>query len=141
MDNLFIHCENCCEENYMEKWVGYSDLERSSGKSIVNKIFFENDKLIVGVDDEVKSIAITFQNLYAYKYSIESGIIDRLQTVYRENEGSLIYTVENSDYIKDFEFQSSGTRPIENLKHYLLMDSIDTVVEVLALSEPVIIQE
>lgn len=48
--------------------------------------------------------------------------------------------IQNSDYVKYFEGQVLGTRPINELKNYILFNSVDTIIELLALKEPVLIK-
>lgn len=43
--------------------------------------------------------------------------------------------MENSEYIKYFERQSSDTRPIDEIKNYIIFDAVDTVIEVVTAKE------
>lgn len=123
----------------MEKWIQYDKMAIDAGSSI-EKISFEKDQLVIGVKKGSIEKNVIFEDIYAYKYSNESGIIDRVSKVpveiLRKNK---VFLVEESDYLKEYEFQSSGTRPMEEVRHFVLLDGIDTVVEVLAMSEPKIV--
>jgi len=44
----------------------------------------------------------------------------------------------DSSYFNDFTFQISGTIPTENIKHFLLFDRVDTGIELLTISEPIL---
>ena len=80
---------------------------------------------------------ITFNSVWDMRYSIENGYIDRFSKFSRNaKQESSVLMVENSEYIKYFEKQVSGTRPINNLKNYILSDTVDTVIEILTVSEP-----
>lgn len=48
--------------------------------------------------------------------------------------------VKNLKYIKYFAKQVSGTRPLDEIKDYLIFDSIDTIIEVLTVKEPMLIK-
>ena len=47
-----------------------------------------------------------------------------------------VYIVEDSEYIKYFEHQVSGTMPTDELKHYIISDNIDTTLDILTTKEP-----
>lgn len=55
-------------------------------------------------------------------------------------EKSSILLIQNSNYVTYFEEQVSGTRPIDELKDFILFDRVDTIIEVLTLKEPVLIK-
>ncbi len=44
--------------------------------------------------------------------------------------------MENSEYIKYFEQQVSGTLPVDKLKEYIIFDKVDTVISALAFEDP-----
>jgi hypothetical protein len=78
------------------------------------------------------------------RYSIENASIDRF-CEFRKclPEGIIengIYIVENSEYIKYFENQVSGTRPVDELKHYIFCDNIDTILDVLTEKKPTFVE-
>ena len=80
---------------------------------------------------------LAFDWVWDLRYSIENGYIDRFSKFIRgvEQESSVLL-VENSKYIKYFESQVSGTRPVNDLKNYIIYDTVDTVIEVLTAKEP-----
>ena len=51
-------------------------------------------------------------------------------------KSSSILIVNNSEYVKYFEAQSSGTRPTDYLTEYIVYDKTDTVISVLSIKEP-----
>ena len=78
------------------------------------------------------------------RYSVENASIERW-SCFRTclPEGLIhnsIYLVEDSDYIKYFEHQISGTYPTDKLKHYIFSDNVDTTLDVLMLEKPVILK-
>lgn len=80
---------------------------------------------------------LVFEHVWDLRYSIENGFIDRgSKFEHAEKVKSNVYLVENSDYVKYFEKQVSGTRPVSQLKDYIIFDAVDTVVEVLTTKEP-----
>lgn len=82
-----------------------------------------------------------FDFVWDMRCSIENAYIDRsTKFLHSERERSSILIILNSKYVKYFEQQSSGTRPIDQLKNYILYDSVDTVVEILSIKEPELIQ-
>lgn len=88
-----------------------------------------------------KRYKITFDFVWEIKCAIENAYIDRFSKFVRDvKEKSSILLIENSDCIKYFEQQASGTLPVDGLKNYILFDSVDTVIELLTLKEPVIME-
>ena len=85
---------------------------------------------------------ITFGRVWDMRWSIENASIDRF-CEFRKclPEGIVengIYLVENSKYIKYFEHQVSGTLPVDELKHFILSDNIDTTLDILTLEKPIL---
>ena len=73
--------------------------------------------------------------------SIENAYIDRFSKFcHNEEQESSVLLIQNSDYIQYFEKQVSGTRPVSGLKDYILSDSVDTVMEILTLKEPILVK-
>ena len=84
---------------------------------------------------------IIFDFVWDIRCSIESAYIDRSSKFcHNERQKSSVLLMKDSDYIKFFEDQVSGTRPVDEIKNYILFDSIDTVIEVLTLKEPVLMK-
>ena len=87
---------------------------------------------------------LVFKHVWDLRWSIENGYIDRFFE-FRKNlpeniiENS-IYIVENSEYIEYFIKQISGTLPVNKLVDYLLYDEIDTVMEILANEDPILVK-
>lgn len=108
------------------------------------------DKIIAG--NQVYEVFITSTNREKYKIvfdfvwdfrcSIENAYLERASNFYHnEEQKSSILLVENSEYIKYFKEQVSGTRPISELKNYIIFDRVDTIIEVLTIKEPLLIKE
>lgn len=84
---------------------------------------------------------IIFASVWDMRYSIENGYIDRgSEMLHEEKEKSSVLLVENSEYVKYFEKQVSGTRPVDALKDFILFDAVDTVVEILTIEKPTLIK-
>lgn len=84
---------------------------------------------------------IVFDFVWDFRCSIENAYIERSSKFcHNEKEKSSILLIQNSNYVKYFEEQVSGTRPISELKNYILFDYVDTIVELLTLKEPVLIK-
>lgn len=91
---------------------------------------------------EKQKCKLIFKQVWDVRWSIENASIDRFCEL-RKNlpEGLIdnnIFVVENSEYIKYFERQVSGTRPVYNLKHYILYDNVDSTIDILTLNSPVL---
>ncbi len=96
---------------------------------------------IVFLTCEKTKYKIIFDFVWDLRYSIENGYIDRSSKfLHEEREKSSVLMIENSEYVKYFESQVSGTRPTEGIRDYILFDSVDTVVEILTIKEPVLIK-
>ena len=85
---------------------------------------------------------LVFSWVWDMRYSIENASIDRFYEFRKYlPEGlidSSIYKVENSEYIKYFERQVSGTYSVDELQHYVLYDKIDTILDVLTVRKPML---
>lgn len=121
----------------MEKWLSYKGIIFEENYTIEDIHFnFNAGSLKIDISESKENIEIMFKRICAFKYTDENGIIDRAYQQGSNREFSSIYIVENSDYIKDYEYQSSGTRPMADAKHFIVLDGIDTVVEILSHDEP-----
>lgn len=92
-----------------------------------------------------KKYKIILKHVWDMRWSIENASIDRF-CAFRKNlpEGmtnSSVYLVENSEYIKYFENQVSGTRPIDELKHYIFLDKTDNILYVLTVESPIVVED
>ena len=84
---------------------------------------------------------LIFDYVWDFRCSIENAYIERSSKFcHNEKIKSSILLIQNSNYIKYFEEQVSGTRPIEKLKNYVIFDCVDTIIELLTLKEPVLMQ-
>jgi hypothetical protein len=84
---------------------------------------------------------LIFNLVWDMRYSIENGYIDRFYKFIRDvQEVSSVLLVEDSDYIKYFEHQVSGTIPVDDIKNYLVHDAFDTVVEILTNRVPILVK-
>jgi hypothetical protein len=96
---------------------------------------------MVFLSSEETKYKIVFDFVWDLRYSIENGYIDRASKFLHEaGEKSSVLMIENSEYVKYFESQVSGTRPTEGIRDYILFDSVDTVVEVLTIKEPALVK-
>jgi len=96
---------------------------------------------ILFVTKDKKKYKIIFDFVWDMRYSIENGYIDRFSKFIRNaNKESNVLMVENSEYVEYFKKQVSGTRPVDDIKNYILFDAIDTVVEILTIREPILIE-
>lgn len=109
---------------------------------IINNILAGNQAYeIIFNSTDGTAYKMIFDFVWDFRCSIENAYIDRASKFcHDESEKSSILLIENSNYIKYFEEQISGTRPISELKNYILFDNVDTVIEVLTLKEPVLIK-
>ena len=83
---------------------------------------------------------IVFKQVWDCRFAIENAFRDRAsKIIHHEHEKSSVLLITDSKYIRYFEKEVSGTRPIRRLKDYILFDNIDTVVEILSNEEPVLI--
>lgn len=84
---------------------------------------------------------IVFDFVWDFRCAIENAYIDRsTKFCHNEKDKSSIFLIQDSNYIKYFEEQISGTLPIGELKNYILFDHVDTIIELLTIREPVLIK-
>jgi len=99
--------------------------------------FFE----VLFLSKSKEKFKIVFDSVWDLRCSIENGYIDRFSKFIRNTEQeSSILLIENSENLKYFENQISGTLPMDNIKNYILFDAVDTIVEVLTIKEPTLIR-
>ena len=84
---------------------------------------------------------LVFDYVWEFRCAIENAYIDRASKFnHAEIQKSSVLLVQNSQYIKYFGKQVSGTRPLDAIRDYIIFDSIDTIIEVLTVKEPMIIK-
>lgn len=108
-------------------------IDNVSGGSQEFEIYFTSE-------DNVK-YKLVFDCVWEIRCAIENAYIDRsTQFKHEETQKSSVLLIQNSNYIKYFAKQVSGTRPLDEIKDYLIFDSIDTIIEVLTVKEPMLIK-
>lgn len=84
---------------------------------------------------------IVFDFVWDFRCSIENAYLERSSKFcHNEKKRSSILLVQNSNYVKYFEEQVSGTRPINEIKNFIVFDCVDTIIEVLTIKEPVLVK-
>jgi len=111
-------------------------IEKISGGNEEFEIFF--------CTKEQEKYKLIFDIVWDLRYSIENASIDRF-CEFRKNlpsdiKESSVYIVKDSEYIKYFEQQVSGTRPIDELVHFIVHDNVDTTLDILTLRDPVLVK-
>ena len=114
---------NC--KNIVDIWL----IDKISGGNRVFEIEFTSD--------DKKKYKFYLDDVWDMRIAVENAFLER---EWRRNveQTSSILLVQNSEYIKYFEGQICETYPTDELKHYILFDKIDTVIEFLTLKEPVL---
>lgn len=113
--------------------IDIESIDKISGGNQTYEIFFSTK-------DKIK-YKIVFNFVWEFRCSIENAYIDRFSNIcHGEDKKSSIYLIQKSNSIKKIEIQLSGTRPIDELKNYILFDTVDTVIEVLTLRTPMLIK-
>ena len=112
---------------------------------IIEKITGGDNVIEVVFSDKARvKYKLIFTWVWDMRYSIENASIERFcefrKFLQEDLVDNSIFTVEDSDYIKYFEHQVSGTRSVSELKHYILYDRVDTVLDILSTKEPTIHQ-
>lgn len=120
----------------MEKWNLYEKIKIKI--ELIESFSGGNRECAINFTDEQKIKGkLTFDNIFDFRYAIENAFIDRFYKVPKSVLGkNSIYIVENSDYKKEFEFQASGTIPLDNIRHFVIFDAIDTGIEILTDRDP-----
>ncbi len=124
----------------MEKWITYKKIEAQI--ELIDFFIGGNQELTVYFTDKQKNKWILYFDLvWDFRYAVENAFIDRCSHMEKNKtreEYSSIYLVENSEYIKYFENQISGSLPTDELKHFLIFDQTDTALEILTTKKPVL---
>lgn len=88
-----------------------------------------------------KKFKLAFDFVWDIRCAIENAYIDRFSKFDKSAvKASSVVLIQDSEYIKYFAEQSSGTRPINDLKDYLIFDAVNTVIEVLSAEGPALIE-
>ena len=120
-------------------------MEKIIDSEIISKILviydISGENRVFSIKFETKNkekYKISFDNVWDLRYTIENANIDRFGDFEGfENRTSDIVIVENSSYIKSYEDNVLNfTYGIEDLKHYIVMDFTDTVVDILTNDKP-----
>jgi hypothetical protein len=102
----------------------------------------QNFEIIFLTKDKARK-KIILKLVWDMRYSIENASIDRFCEFRKRLPKGIIdngvYIVKDSEYIKYFEHQISGTYPTDGLKHYIFIDNTDTILDILTLEKPVIL--
>ena len=61
-----------------------------------------------------------------------------MNEITRYPKNNRMFVLTDSSYFNNFTLQISGTIPTDNIKHYLLLDRVDTGVELLTTNEPIL---
>ena len=99
---------------------------------------------VIFLTKDKKEYKFIFERVWDMRWSIENASIARWYELHsclsKGIVNNSIYVVEDSEYIKYFEKQVMGTRPIDELKHYIISDTTDTTLDVLTVKEPKLIK-
>ena len=124
----------------MEKWISFDkiNIRIKLIDSITIRTCGEGCSINL-MDNDKRKYVLTFDSIDDLRYAIENAFISRVSKVSREIlESNSIFVVEESEYLKNFKYGVDGTIPIEDMKHFLIFDSIDTGIEILTNREPVL---
>jgi hypothetical protein len=122
----------------MEKWYAYEKMQvqiehiyRFSCAGRECAIFFS--------DKKERKYALRFR-FFDFRYAIENAFLGRPANWEATDSDRMthIYAAEDSGYIKYFEEQCGKTFPVDGIRHLLLFDRIDTGIEILTDSDPVL---
>lgn len=109
-------------------------IEKMSGGNQICEVFF--------LSTNKERYKLVFDYVWDFRYSIENAYISRSSKFcHCEKQKSSVLLIQNSDYLRYFEEQICGTRPVNELKNYILFDSVDTIIELLTLKEPILLKE
>ena len=107
----------------------------SGGNQEFEVLFLTKDK---------EQYKLVFDFVWDIRYSIENASIERFcryrERLPEEIIDNSVYMVEDSEYIKYFKKQVDGTVPTDELKHYVISDSIDTTLDVLTTKAPTLVK-
>jgi len=93
------------------------------------------------IDENRLNYSLFFGNVYDFRYAIENAFIDRFVNIPKETLSvNSIFTVTESEFLKNFEYQVSGTIPLTNIRHFIVCDSVDTAIELLTDLEPILLR-
>ena len=122
----------------MEKWHSYEELNID----VYEITSYVGSIAIASINFTAKDKSkhtLFFENVLSLKYTTENGFINRLYNVPREVlRSNRIFVVEDSEYLKDFEYEVSGTIPIDDVRHFIIFDTIDTGIEILTTHKPIL---
>jgi hypothetical protein len=123
----------------MEIWQAY-EKEKIQIEHIYRFAGGDRECVIFFSDKTKRKYSLYFDLIVDFRYAIENAFLGREAnwTEPKPEKRVSIFVVENSDYLKYFECQTGGTFPADGIRHFILFDSIDTGIEVLAEGDPVL---
>jgi hypothetical protein len=120
----------------METWTKYEAIDitieritQFTGGDHECTIFFE--------DNQGREGKLFFPSVFDFRYAIEEAFLGR-EAIAERGELLCFIRVKDSEYIKYFEYQVCGTRPVDkmNIMHFILFDHLDTGIEIIASEDP-----
>ncbi|WP_305133670.1 hypothetical protein [uncultured Clostridium sp.] len=116
----------------MEKLIDLLNLPEI--KTITSTKVLQREAKIYFTDFENNNYEIYFPIIFDFRQCVEAAFISRnFNTKFSDEIKFSIYLVENSDWVNNFIKSSDGVygENINDFKHYILFESIDTRIEVI----------
>ena len=116
----------------MEKLIDLLNLPEI--KTITSTKVLQREAKIYFTDFENNNYEIYFTSIFDFRQCVEAAFISRnFNTKFSDEIKFSIYLVENSDWVNNFIKSSDGVygENINDFKHYILFESIDTRIEVI----------
>ena len=123
----------------MEKWISYDKIKADI--ELINSFTGGNRECVINfTGKDNKKYTLSFDDVYDFRYAIENAFIGRTANTPPETSQDIssIYIVEESEYLKNFEYGVDWTIPIEGIKHFIIFDVVDTGIEILTTKKPVL---
>lgn len=122
----------------MEKLISVPDSPRI--EVITSALVLQQEAKIFADSFDGKKYEIYFPNIYDFRQCVEAAFISRKFESDADKQNFAVRTVENSDWIRSFIRSSCGVygEKESDFIHYILFDSIDTIIEIIATKPPVI---
>ena len=124
-----------------ESWSIY-DTMRLSNDYVLEKIEISYEKghencLNLFLQSKENKACLKFNNPLCFKVTDENGVLKRLEYANCEilSEVSLLI-IENSPYVTEYQEQSYGIWDLKDIVHYIFLDKVDSVVEILSKNKP-----
>lgn len=127
----------------IEKWLKWNPLQVKVGRYEIMGIIQNKDGLVIVLCDETNAIRVNFDCFIPAFRSCDEGTrivpIDTEKSNYMDvfMQGWPFYKIENSEFSRWLEKESSGVYASSDIKHFVIITN-NSIIDILSEYEPIV---